>query len=458
MKRGLTFAILSMSIILLGLGCKGTQNAQTQALVKPVTLEYWTVFNDVTMLRAFAKEYKSLRPYVTITVRQVQYNEFNNLFVGALADDVAPDIVSIHPHWLREQQNRLATMPAIVNVANIEVKEGLQKEVIVTPLQASMPTANLVRRNYVTTVAEDSIIDGNIYGLPLAFDNLAIYYNTALLDSAGIAVPPADWVEFVDAVKKTTKFDTDGNIVQSGVALGTGNNVDNAFDVASMLMMQNKAPLETGGLVQFANDLRRAGAAHPTLQALYFYRDFADPNRDTYAWNSTQPNALDAFARGNVAFYIGNAFDAARIRARGPQLKFEVLPLYQLNPDAPVNVANYWIESVVKKSNDQNEAWDFIRYMSAPENIERYVNATNQPSPLRSQIATQAAGAGFVSSFASQALVSKTWYSGRDYAAAVDAFRIMLDGLNGPVPEDKTPLDRDIDAITRAAQVVQQTY
>ena len=458
MKRGLTIILLSASVLLLGLGCKGAQTAQTQALVQPVTLDYWTVFNDVTTLREFAREYKALRPYVTINIRQVQFSEFNDLFVGALADDVQPDIVSIHPLWLPEQENRLSPMPAVVNVANVEVKDGLQKEVIVTPVQAPMPTANEIRRNYVTTIAEDVIRSGDIFGLPIAFDNLAVYYNTALLDAAGIALPPADWTEFVDAVKKTTRYDADGNIVQSGVAMGTGSNIDNAFDIASMLMMQNNVPLETGGVVQFANDLRRAGTAHPTLQALYFYRDFADPSRDTYAWNNDQPNALDAFARGNVAFYIGNAYDAARIRARGPQLRFDVLPLYQLTPDAPVNVANYWIESVVKKSPDQDEAWDFIRYMSAPENIERYTDTTNQPSPLRSQLATQAAGTDFVAQFAGQSLVSKTWYSGNDYEASVAAFRQMLDGLNGPVPEDKTPLDRDVDAITRAAQVVQQTY
>lgn len=458
-KRGQTIFFLSALVLLLGLGCKGTQSTATQALVRPVTIDYWTVYDNVDMLRQFAKEYKAIRPYVTINVRQVQYQEFNNLFVGALADDVAPDIVSIQPQWLREQQQRLSPMPSVVNVATVSVKDGLQKEVTVTPVQAAMPTVSQVRRNYLSAVGNDVIIDDIAYGLPLAFDNLAVYYNPALLDAAGIALPPTNWVEFVDAVKKTTKFDADGNLVQSGVAMGTGTNVDNAFDVASVLMMQNSVPMETNGIVQFANDLKQVGLAHPTIKALSFYRDFADPTRDTYTWNNEQAPAIDAFARGKVAFYIGNAFDAERIRARGPQVKFDVLPLYQLNQDNPVNAANYWIEAVVKKSPDKDIAWDFIRYMSAAENIDRYVKATNQPSPLRSQLAQQVAdSSSIVSHFAAQSLVSKTWYKGNNYQAAITAFKTMLDSLTDPVAENKSPLDRDIEAITRAAQVVQQTY
>ncbi len=456
MKRLSTYLLLASFLVLGGLGCKG-QTAEQQALIQPVVLDYWTVHNDANMLRQFAAEYKLLRPYVTINIRQVQYSEFENLFVGALADDVAPDVVSMHSLWLREQQSRLSTMPPVVNVANVLVEGGLEKKVTVTPLQAAMPTVNQVQRNYVAAVGERAVIDGAVYGLPLAFDTLAIYYNTTLLDRAGIAVPPADWTEFADAVKKTTRVDAEGNIVQAGVALGTGSNVDNAFDVATALLLQNGINMESSGIVQFAAELGRTGEAHPTIQALQFYRDFANPDRDTYSWNNSQVSAIDAFARGQAAFYIGHAFDATRIRARGPQLDFEVVPLYQLDANNPTNVANFWVESVVKKSPDQDEAWDFIRYMSAPENVAKYVEATGQPSPIRAQITAQQEDP-VVAPFAEQALVATTWYSGRDYDATVNAFRVMLDDLNGPVEENKTPFDRDVAAINRAVQTIQQTY
>ena len=36
-------------------------------------------------------------------------------------------------------------------------------------------------------------VDGHVYGVPALVDNLAIVYNKALFDAAGLAYPSADW-------------------------------------------------------------------------------------------------------------------------------------------------------------------------------------------------------------------------------------------------------------------------
>ena len=447
------FIFLFVLILISGLGCKGLSKEQ-QSAVKPVTLTYWTIFDDVDQLKKLAGEYKKLRPYVTVNIRQVRYDEFDRLFTNALADDVQPDIVSMHVRWLRQYQNRLSTMPVSVKMARLIQKGNISKDIIVETDVNQMPTVKYVKDKYIPTVAKDAIIGDQIYGLPLSFDTLAVYYNKDLLDKAGIPEPPKTWDEFIEAVKKTRKFDKDGKILQAGVALGTGENIENVFDIFSLLLMQNGVTMASGKSVTFANGLDKTKEDHPTLKVLNFYSAFARPTSEVYTWNEKMGTALDVFTRGQSAFYFGFAYDYDRIKARAPEMNLEILPAPQLNE--PVNVANYWIQSVVKKSKHQNEAWDFIRFITTPDTVKFYSEATNLPSPLREHIKVQQENPR-LTHFISQALIAKNWYTGWNIDAAMKAFADLATGYLRPYGENEKPLERDINLIFTTAQVVGQT-
>jgi len=438
-----------------GFGCKGLSQTE-QELIQPVTLNYWTVYNDVAQLQAMASEYQQIRPYVRVNVRQVRYEEFDRLFVNALADDVAPDIVSMHVRWLNRYTNRLSPMPATVNVANIAVSGTYSKDTVVTQQTMQMPTKTILEKSFVSTVADDVIIRGSVYGIPLALDSLALYYNKDLLDKAGIPEAPQTWAEFLDAVKKTTRFSADGRVIQSGVPLGTGKNVDYSSDILTLLVMQNRAKMAIGSHVSFADNVDRFGAGHPTIEALRFYTDFARPTKEVYAWNTQMESGFDAFTRGKAVFYFGYAFDLPRIKGRAPQMNLEVVPVPQLNASDPVNVANYWVESVVKKSRHQNEAWDFIRFITTPDKIKIYTDATKRPSPLRQHIADQEKDP-LLAPFASAVLHATNWYHGRNVDDAGKAIDDMIEGYLSPVPDGQDGAKRDIQLIQQSAQRVQQT-
>lgn len=448
-------ALLLSFLVTTGLGCRGLSTEQ-QAAIQPVQLEYWTVFNDVEQLQQFANAYKQQRPYVSINIRQVRYEEFDQLFTNALADDVQPDMVSMHPRWLRKYASRLSPMPASVNVASIQVKGELRKETIVTQQQMPLPTPRAVATNFVKTVPEDVTVDGVVYGLPLALDTLALYYNKDLLDKAGVPLPPTTWGELLEAVKKSTKVDASGKITQSGITIGSGTNVDHASDILVMLMMQNGVKVTNGQAVTFADKLADNIETHPSREALRFYTDFARPTKEAYTWNETLGNSLDAFAAGRSVFYIGYGFDHDRIRAKAPQMNLEIIPVPQLNQGSPVNVANYWIESVVKKSAHQNEAWDFIRFMTTPDNIKVYTDKTKRPSPLRSQLQAQFEDP-IIAPFAQGLLTADNWYRGRDVDVATAAMKNLITQFLLPYGENQTPEERDAQLITNAASVVQQT-
>ncbi len=454
-KKIFSLVILLSFLVTTGLGCRGLSQEQ-QAAIKPVVVEYWTVFNDVEQLRKMATAYKQVRPYVTVNIRQVRYEEFDTLFVNALADDVQPDVVSMHTRWLHKYANRLSPMPAKVDVTNITVQGEYRKETIVTQEQLTMPTPRTISTNFVKTVPGDVTVDGSVYGLPLSVDTMAIYYNKDLLDKAGVALPPTTWTELLDIVKKVTKVDADGKIIQSGIPLGTGKNIDNAADILALLMLQNGVQVTKGQAVTFADGLSENPETHPAREALRFYTDFARATKEAYTWNETLGNAVDAFVSNRTVFYIGYSYDYARIKARAPQMNLEVIPLPQLNPSAPVNIANYWIESVVKKSKNQNEAWDFVRFLTTPENIQLYTNATNRPTPLRSQIQAQAEKPE-LDPFVQGLLTADNWYRGRETEVANGVMQDLITQYLQPYGENQSPEERDAQLISNAASLVQQT-
>ncbi|OGH58707.1 MAG: hypothetical protein A2725_03355 [Candidatus Magasanikbacteria bacterium RIFCSPHIGHO2_01_FULL_33_34] len=454
-KRYLIIFSLISIFVLTGLGCKGLTQEQQEA-VKPITINYWTVYNDVDALRSFAVSYQNLHSYVTIKVKQVRYDEFDSLFANALADDNAPDIVSMHPRWVNKYLNRLDPMPDNVQVTNVFTEGEFKPKTVISTENNAMPTIDYIKKSYVTTVAQDIIVGDKVYGLPLFMDTLAMYYNVELLDKAGIPIPPKTWDEFSSAVKKSTKYDRDGNIIQSGVALGLGENIDNSFDIISLLMMQNSLIMSQGDRVTFANGLTDRSSDHPVLQTLQFYSDFARPTKDVYSWNAKMANSLDEFARGKSVFYFGFAYDLPRLKARGPQIKFDIEPVPQLNSADPSNVANYWVESVVAKSQHKSEAWDFVRFITLPENVEKYSKKTGQPSPLREQLLVQKEDVN-IGPFALQAITAENWYRGKNIISAEKAFDELFSNYLKPVGEKESELKRNIGLIGNAVKIIQQT-
>jgi len=455
-KKIFILSFLSVFLLTTGFGCKGLSQTQVSA-VKAVKLTYWTVYDDVDELRTLASIYSQKYPNVSIDIKQVGYDEFDNLFTNALADDVGPDIVSQHVRWLRKNSTRLLSAPATTKMSRIVITDNFSKDQQLVIDTNTLPNASYIKNNYVQTVYNDVVIDGKVYGLPLAMDTLSIFYNQDLLDRAGIAEAPKDWATFISDVKKLTKFNSVGDIVQAGTALGTANNIDSATDIIAMFIMQSGVKLSIGNSITFASGLQNAQSRNtPVLNALDFYTDFARPTKEAYTWNDKKPNALDEFIRGRVGFYFGYSYDYNTIKNRAPQMNLRVMPVLQLNSESPSNVANYWVESVVGKSKHPNEAWDFVRFISSPESVAKYTAKVFSPSPLRSQIATQQKDDN-LGPFATQAIFAENWYRGQDIDSVDKAFGTMVTELLKPAGNENDLLKKDKAIIINTAARVQQT-
>ncbi len=477
LQRGI--GLLMVTILLLtGFGCKGL-SVQEAEWTKPVTLEYWTVFDDVDAIQELATQFQKDHPFITIKIKQMRSSELYDNLVEALADDQGPDMISVRNTWLGKFESKLSPMPATIRNTTLQVQRGqFSTQTIVNTQNNPGLTTTQLDREYVQAVKQDVVRNGKIYGLPLSMDTLAMYYNKDLLDRAQIAEPPKDWKEFQSDVKKLTKIDkTSNKIVQSGVALGTGNNVPGSEDILYVLFKQSQLPFaDQNGRATFNQITQNTpqGELTPAMQVIGFYSDFANSARDTYTWNESMENGLERFINGSVGFYVGHSYDYPIIKARSPQLNFDVMPMLQLSSENPVNVASYWVQSVVAKSKHPDEAWNFLTYITHSSATKQYLDRTGRPAALRALVAgqikaqdvdtaptpnaTSAINKHFTASFASQVLVADTWYKGRDYEAATKSINDLLHEWLMPSPDPQRDIEWKQTILDRAAAKVNQTY
>ncbi len=425
-------------LVLTGFGCKGVSQEVAQRS-QPMTLKYWTVYDDEAAVQPIIAAYRGLHPNVNIEYRRFRYDEYKNEILNGLAEDQGPDIFSIQSTWMREWQPRLTPVPAVMTLPFREIQGTIKKEAVTVLHQVPGITLKQLANDYVDVVSSDVVVPTEqadprapliprIYGLPMSMDMLVMYYNRDMLNAAGIAEPPTHWKEFQDDVKKITKLDTTGAIIQPAAALGTVDNVERAVDILSLLMMQNGTVMtaEDGTAVFDKYTPETTGQPLPPgAVALVFYNDFANPEKEVYTWNNKMPDSLQAFAEGKVAFFFGYSYHLPTIREMNPKLNFGITAFPQIEGNKPVNYANYWVNVVSKKTKHADEAWGFVQFMAAADQAQRYLAASHMPTALRSLINGQLEDED-LSVFASEVPTAKSWYHGVDATAAEQAFQEMI--------------------------------
>ena len=302
-------------LVLFGAGCRGSSNVEAS---QPVALSVWGVFDDEDYFDDVIAAYRQVHPNVSIEYKKFRFEEYEDELVRSIAEGEGPDIFLLHNTWLEGYKDLLLPLPSELTVGYQEVRGGLNKEVVSVLRTEKTTTERKLKDLFVDAVEEDVIMsyqpdedtapEDRIFAFPLHMDSLALYWNRDLLNNAGIASPPSTWSEFQDAVTALTEYNSEGEIVQSGAALGTSDNVERAADILGLLMMQNGTQMisEDGDDANFDKipaELERETL--PGLDAVRFYTDFANPTKEVYTWNENQESSFEAFTNGTTAMMFG---------------------------------------------------------------------------------------------------------------------------------------------------------
>lgn len=426
------FAVVA-TLTLSGCGFKKTNPNQYK-----MKLEIWGLFDDRDAFNDLIENYKKLNPnMVEVEYKKLMPDTYKKDVIEALASGQGPDIFLIQNTWAPSFADKIVPAPA----------EILNEKTF--------------RDNFVDVVAADFLNQGSIYAVPLSADSLALYYNKDLFNQAGLTAPPRDWSGFVENSKLLTKTNNFGEIIQSGVAMGTSANINRAADIVGLLMFQAKAEMVEvqSGRAKFDQTVE---GNVPGENALNFYAQFAKSSSATYSWNSGMHYSLDAFAEGTLAMMLNYSWHMNTIASKAPKLNFAAAPVPQLG-DEKITFANYWGYAVAKNksavdlraqsrplTNDTRvkEAWKFLNYLTVKPDKNalqkmaegkkgidlnfdpaiNYLQKTGKPAARKDVIEMQKNDPK-IGVFAESNLVAKSWYQ-EDPDAVEGIFTEMIDKVN----------------------------
>ena len=381
--------VLILGIFLfLNFGNKKTNNI--------VTLNYWGLWEDESVMNSIIADFESKNPNIKIDYKKKQKDGYRGLLAGRLAksgttEDV-PDIFRIHNTWIPMFKTYLSTVPTqTVNDIGLET-------------------------DFFNVYKKDLKESNQWMAVPLMYDGLAMFYNTDLLSKAGVDVPK-DWWSLKKAAAKITTRDSNGKITTAGAALGETDNVDQWSDIVGLMMKQN-------GFV--AMNIGTSANQTKLKDVLSFYTLFKTSDK---VWDETLPNSTQYFASGNLGFYFGPSWRILDIQTLNPNLKFGVATMPQLpttstvstdavNPNAEltdIHWSTYWVEGVNNNSEHKTEAWKFLTYLSSAEVLEKMYQASSQVRSFgeiypRKSMADKISSNSLLKPFVDTADKADSWY------------------------------------------------
>ncbi|MFA6097257.1 MAG: extracellular solute-binding protein [Candidatus Paceibacterota bacterium] len=383
-----------------------------------VTLEFWGLWDNSDswqgIINAFQNKNFTIngrKINIRINYTKKDYLTYEKDLLAAKGSGTSPDIFTISSNWLERYAPDL--FPLEQNKAYIKEYELLTFENILD----AFPQETI----------KSWVYSGQLYGIPTYSDSLALYYNIELFDKAGIKNPPKTWKEFKDDVKKLTSTKND-NIIRSGVAIGSGKNVNRSSDILALLMMQGGAKIiDQEGNVDINKEIEVITTGgpekrNPGLRAIIFYSEFSDPLKDIYTWNNTKPDSFEAFKDQKVAMMFGYSYQISNLLAASPDLKYGISPMPQLEDSTPINISSVWTPVVSKKEScgsmpkelsDEIDckklAWSFLSFAAQKENSKKYLDSTGKPAARNDLTGEQVNSNSKVGVFASQAQTVMTY-------------------------------------------------
>jgi len=278
--------------------------------------------------------------------------------VTALAAKAGPDIAQIDQFWSSE----LADAGALVSLDGFLAQD-----------------TSLNRSDIWDKAWQTASYQGKLWSMPFALSNIALYYNKALFQQAGLDPnqPPATWEVLAAAARQLTRdADANGTPEQWGLTMPLKANEGNVYYWLAFLW-QNDGAL-------FSDDFKAVRFNEPAgVEALQFWVDLAKKER---ALPVTPPD--NGFEGGKVGMTIASTarLSALRKAVGADNLGMAPLPAHK-RAATGVGGANLAILSGAK---DQAAAWEFIRWMTSAETNLAWSMASGY-LPLRQAVVQSAA-------------------------------------------------------------------
>lgn len=246
---------------------------------------------------------------------------------------------------------------------------------VVAPLD-SYVTPDFKAR-FVPVFLTPSIMNGKVYGLPIAASARAMYYNKDVFKKAGYDAPPGNWADFKAAAEKIKAsgggvfpFGLQGKEIETDVYFYYG-----MWSYGGEIVKDGKSGLDSKA----------------AMDAAAMYKGFIDAGLTEPGVTSyNREDVQNLFKQGKVATVITAPFLSGQIKKEAPNLAYGVAPI----PAGPNgDQGTYGVtDSIVmfKNSKVKDEAWKFLDFLFTTEERTQFdkvegflpVNAEESKDPM----------------------------------------------------------------------------
>lgn len=165
-----------------------------------VELVFWHGYTeaDGDVLEGIVDEFNESQDEVHVTTEINTWDVIDDTLLPALSSKTGPDLVAMPA----ERFPVYAAKKAFVSLEDFYADDANNASDVVEGAKAM------------------TVVDGTSYAVPIGFVPLAIYYDKAAFEAAGITEVPADWDAWVEAAKKlTVDENSDGTPERYGIVL-----------------------------------------------------------------------------------------------------------------------------------------------------------------------------------------------------------------------------------------------
>jgi multiple sugar transport system substrate-binding protein len=281
---------------------------------------------------------------------QLPWTAAHEKLLTAFAGDATPDICQLGNTWI----------PEFVALGALE------------PLDASVAASALDPRDFFGGIWDTNIIGGRLYGIPWYVDTRLLFYRRDLMESAGVAAPPASWPAWLGALEALKARAEPGRFA----ILLPLNEVE---PLLALALQQDDPLLRDGG--------RYGNFSSPGFRrALGFYVDLFRQGYAPPMTASQLSNVWSEFGRGTFAFYISGPWNIGEFKRRLPSALQPAWATAALpGPAGPgASIAGGASLVLFRTSRVKDAAWKLIEYLARPDIELRFHALTGDLPPRRS--------------------------------------------------------------------------
>lgn len=335
-------------------GRAATNMAPAATTAQKVTIEYWGLAAlPQQSYQDLARRFGETTPNITVNVKfYPTYQEIMQGVQAALAAKAPPAVANVGFNVLRY---------AVGNIPHLPVEEAAKRDP-----QGMMWLAT----NFLASNLELGKVDGVLHGMPYSVSNPILYCNMDVLGKAGLDRPPRMWNELRDYARRIVERT---NVPAFNIA-----------DLTAVWAMQGL--LESNGARVFTGSGKdaRTGLDSPeSIEAGQFYADLVLKDKTTVFDNKM---GKQTFISGGTAMITDSIAQLTSIQqsVRFP-LQTASFPTWDQKPRrVPAGGNNLFIFATDPAQ--QAAAWEFIKYLNAPEPLTAWIKATGY-IPLRKGLA-----------------------------------------------------------------------